>query len=261
MQKSDAEPGVRLATKEDASAITHIYRLVQIQPGRFLELTGMQCSHAILLEQVKSIGGFISPPDERDMEITLNHGLVLVYVHDQEVQGYYRFVTRPDKVFETLCEEFQIDQSIRHFNKDSFDNWSGNTEKMKGKTLKTIHWVNRQQAAFAFNTALDGLGGKNTGRLALTVDVAVHPEKRSEGISRALVKRMHREFKPKIGFNIFRIFEVCKINDMEFNIENRRSTRTFVNSASYQFAYTEEEIVLNSDVKLLVRWNYWLKHY
>jgi hypothetical protein len=260
MQESDTESNVRLATKEDSSAITHIYRLVQIEPGQFLELTRLDCDRAALLEHVKSIGGFISPPDERDMEMTLNHGLVLVYVQDQEVLGYYRFLTRPDKVFEALCEEFQIDQSIRKFSPDSFLDWSGSKRKLTGVNLRTIRWVDRERAAFVFNTACESLVS-NTGHLAWTVDVAVHPESRSAGVSRALVKRMHQEFKPVIRFNIFRIFEICKINDMEFNIENKRSTHTFVNSASCQFAYTEEEIALNSDVSLLVRWNYWLKQY
>lgn len=261
MRKSENDPYVRLARSEDARAINQIYRLVQIEPERFLELSRLTGEQAERSAMLRSVGGFISPPDKRDLNITLKHGLVLVYVQDEKLLGYYRFVTRPDKVFKELCAEFLVAPSDDRFEIDSFQDWSGNRKKMSGKTLKKVHWTNREQAALAFNTVRTSLDDTNSARVAWAVDAAVHPERRSTGISRALVKRMHSEFSPTIRFSIFRIFEICKINDVDFNIENQRSTHTFVNSASHQFAYTEEIITLNRDVTLRVRWNYWLKHY
>ena len=248
-----------IANREHAEAIRQIYRLVQIDPVHLLALSELSDDQPIPVNLIRALGGFISPPDERDMELTLANGLVLICVEDGEVVGYNRYITLAETVFEELCADLNIDQSLRQFNCKSFADWSGHKEKQVGKSLKHVHWIDREQALLTFNAALAGLENSQDGRLAWCVDAAVHPESRNSGIPDAFVDRATSELNPLFGFRCFRIFEICKINDREICIENTRSKSAFTNSSTKQFAYTEEEIVLNSDLTLLVRWHFWLK--
>lgn len=248
-----------IASREHAEAIRQIYRLVQIDPVHLLALSELSDDQPIPVDLIRALGGFISPPDERDMELTLANGLVLICVEDGEVVGYNRYITLAETVFEELCAELNIDQSLRKFNCKSFTDWSGHKEKQVGKSLKHVHWIDTEQALLAFNAALAGLENRPSGRLSWSVDTAIQPESRNRGISTALVNRMKSESIPMFGHRCFRIFEICKINDREVCIENTRSKNAYINSSTQQFAYTEEEIVLNSDLTLLVRWHFWLK--
>lgn len=259
MKISNLNRSIRIAEQKHAGAIRQIYRLVQINPAQLLELAELPGGQPVPPKLNRTLSGFICPPDERDMELSLKCGLVLVYIKDGEVVAYNRYITQADKVHQELCAEFNIDQSQREFSHDSFTDWSGNKERQAGKTLKQIHWIDREQALFAFSAATTGLNNEHSGRLAWAVDSAVHPEYRNLGISNAFMNRLNSELTPEFRFRCFRIFEICKINEKEVSIENFRSKSAFINSSSKQFAYTEEEIVINNAITLLVRWNYWLK--
>jgi len=259
MKTLNPNQSIRIANREHAAAIRAIYRLVQISPGQFFALAELPDDQSAPAKLIKSLGGFICPPDERDMRLTLENGLVLIFIQDGKVVAYNRYITQADIVHQELCTEFNIDHSQREFSRDSFTHWSGNKERQAGKTLKRVHWTDREQALLACNAAIAGLEHKHSGKLAWAVDSAVHPEYRNLGISTAFIDRLNSELKPEFRFRCFRIFEICKINDKEISLENFRSKNAFISSSSRQFAYTEEEIVINSAITLLVRWNYWLK--
>ena len=259
MKISNPKQSIIIAGREHAEAIRQIYRLVQINPAHLLELAELSNGQPIPANLISILGGFISPPDERDMELTLENGMVLICIEDGEVVGYNRYITQAETVYQELCTEFNVDPSLREFSCSSFADWSGDKEKQVGKTLKQVHWIDREQALLAFNAALVGLKNSQGGRLAWSVDAAVHPESRSRGVPNALIDRANNELNAVFGFRCFRIFEIRKINDREICIENNRSKSAFINSSTKQFAYTEEEVVINSAVTLLVRWNYWLK--
>lgn len=250
---------ITIASHEHVEAIRQIYRLVQISPAHFLELAELSSDQPIPAKLSKSLGGFISPPDERDMQLTLENGLVFVCVEGGEVVAFNRYITQADKVYQELCKEFNIDQSQREFSHNSFTDWSGHQLRQAGKSLTQVHWIDREQALLAFNAALAALENKPSGRLAWSVDAAVHPGKRSGGIPKAFMDRANSELNARFGFRCFRIFEILKINDKKISIENTRSKSAFINAFCKQFAYTEEEVVINNDITLLVRWNYWLK--
>lgn len=78
-------------------------------------------------------------------------------------------------------------------------------------------------------------------------------------MGKAIMHHVNNELNAVFGFRCGRIFEICKINDREVCIENTRSKSAFIGASHKQFAYTEEEIVINSAITLLVRWNYWLR--
>jgi hypothetical protein len=261
MGSLDINHYVRVATKQHMREITQIYRLVQIKPELFLEIANFSDDQAIPLQLIKTLGGFISPPDEQDMKLTLHNGLILVFVRDEKVVGYNRVITQADKVHHIFCAELQIDKSLREFSHGSFSNWSGNRTKQPGKILTNIQWIDRQQASLALKASIAGIENKPSGRLALSVDAAVHPANRKLGISRALINRLNDELKPEFQFRVFRIFEILAINDTAISIENTRSKKTFIDSSARQFAYTEEEVVINRSVTVRVRWNYWLRHF
>lgn len=261
MRISDSNPSVRIASERHAPAITQIYRLVQLDPEIFLQIARIPGNQSTPLDLIKALGGFISPPDERDMEMTLRHGLALVFVQNDEVVAYNRILTQADKVYQELCTELQIEQSIREFSLDSFTDWSGNKIKPTGNILKHVHWTNRDQALLACNAAIAGLEHKRTGRLAWAIDSAIHPGGRNLGISKVLVNGINNKLRPEYQCRIFRVFEILKINDKEITIENTLSKNAFVNASTQQFAFTEELVVINSNITLHVRWNYWLRHF
>jgi len=261
MNHLDTMQSVRIATEKDTRAITEIYRLVQIDPGLFIKVTERPADQPAPLHLIKSLGGFISPPDERDMQLSLHNGLILVFVKNHEVLAYNRIITQADKVHQEICAEFQIDQSVRKFSPDSFTNWSGSQKKQTGKNLRHVHWIDKEQALLAFNAAIAGLENKPSGRLAWAVDSAVHPNSRNQGIANLLIDRVNAQLKPEFQFRAFRIFEICKINDTDITIENIRSKSVFINPSSTHFAYTEGNVFLSNQVTLRVRWNYWLKQF
>jgi len=261
MKHSDYKQSIRRATREHVPAITRIYKLVQIKPELLLRTASLARQDPAALKAISARGGFISPPDKKDMQLFLQNGLALVFLQGGQVVGYNRFLIRADKVFQTLCAEFQIDQSQREFSLDSFENWSGGKKLSANKTLKHIHWIDKSRALIAFRAGLKGLESRNTGRLAWSIDGAVHPQKQDLGISRALINRLNTELCPKFKYRAFRLFEICKINDSSIVIANDSSKRAFVCNRSTLFARTEEEIVVNDDVTLRVRWNHWLKQF
>lgn len=193
------------------------------------------------------------------MQLTLESGLVFICVEGGDVVGYNRYITYAETVFQELCAEFNIEQSQRDFSCNSFSDWSGHKERQPGKSLKQVHWTDTEPALLVFNAALAGLENKPSGRLAWSVDAAVHPQFRHRGIPKALLVHGNSELLPTFNFRCFRIFEIRKINGKEICLENMRSKNAFINSSSKQFAYTEEEVVINNDITLQVRWNYWLK--
>ncbi len=261
MKILNPKQSIIIAGREHAEAIRQIYRLVQIDPAHLLELAELSNGQPVPANLIRILGGFISPPDERDMELTLENGMVLICIEDGEVVGYNRYITQAETVYQELCTEFNVDPSLREFSCSSFADWSGDKEKQAGKTLKKVHWIDRELASLTFNAALAGLENRPVGRqrLAWSVDTAVHPESRNRGIANAIVDRVNSELNPEFGFRCSRIFEIRKINDREVCIENTCSKNTFINSSFQQFAYTEEEVMVNSGVTLLVRWNHWLK--
>lgn len=261
MKDSDNNQSVRIASERHAPAITRIYRLVQLDPELFLQIARLAGNQTTPSNLIEALGGFISPPDERDMEVTLRHGLALIFVQNDEVVAYNRVITQADKVHRELCTDFQIEHSMREFSLDCFTDWSGNKIKPTGNMLRHVHWINRDQAMLACNAAIAGLEHKRSGRLSWSVDAAIHPGSRNLGISRLLVNGMNSQLRPEFQYRVFRVFEICKINDKEIAIENTRSKNAFVNSSTQQFAFTEEEVLINSDITLQVRWNYWLRHF
>ena len=260
MEHSEAMQNARIATEEDAGAIRQIYRLVQIDPDLFLEIASFPDHQTTPLQLIRSLGGFISPPTDEDMVLTLRNGLTIIYVQNEEVIAYNRVVTQADKVHGELCSELLIDPALRAFSHESFSGWKGNKKLHTGKTLKCVHWVDKDQALLAFNAATAGLEDKPCGRLAWAVDSAVHPGYRNSGVSRGLIKRLNSELRPSFQYRVFRIFEILRINQTDIAIENSRSKQAFINSSSKHFAYTEEEVIINNAVTLSVRWNYWLRH-
>lgn len=261
MKCTDIEHLIRAATAQDAHAITQIYKLVQIDPGLFLELAESPGDKAAPLKLISTLGGFISPPDESDMALTLQNGRVLVFERDEKVRAYFRIITDAEKVHQELCSVFQIDPDIRVFGQDSFTDWSGRKENQAGKVLRKVHWINQEQAVIAFNAAVAGLENRNSGKLSWGVDLAVHPQSRNLGIPRALINRMNSELRPGFQYRVFRIFEILQINGIDVAIENVRSKSTFVASSATPLACTEEELVLNSNIRLRVRWNFWVSKF
>ena len=66
-------------------------------------------------QYIKTHGGFISPPEEFDMELSLNHGLIIIAVDDGAVVGFNRVVTDARKVRDCVCKEFR-GRPIKHLN-------------------------------------------------------------------------------------------------------------------------------------------------
>ena len=261
MHKRDKGQYIGIAGEEHLQAIVEIYQLVQIDPALFYEIAELRDDRPDPLRTIKSLGGFICPPDEHDMELTVNHGLILVCVQNGDVVAYNRIVTQADKVHQEFCTELQLDQSLREIGKDQFTDWAGSKELHTGKVLKCIHWIDRDQALLAFDAAIAGLEGKHSGKLAWSIDTAVHPGSRKQGFSSSLINHLNKTLRPEYQYRIFKIFEILKINNTDIVFSNKRSEKTIVEDTSRRFAYTEEDIKINSTLMLRVRWNYWLRYH
>ena len=254
--------GVVTATEKHARDISRIYRSVLITPQIFLDLVSSSSQRSGAARQfIKSHGGFLSPPTETDMQLGLQHGLVMVFLQDGEVVGYNRYATDPETVHQALFSEFQLDPSKDHSDRDSLNDWSGSKKLKDYKTLTSVKWLDKEQALITLKAAHAGMENKATGRLAWAIDSAVHPRNQHLGIGKILSKCMRQTLKPSIGFLAYRMFEICKINHKQMAIHNDPSKRAFVGAASKLFAYTEEDIITNSDIHITVRWNHWLKRY
>ena len=249
---------ITTAAPEHAAAIRQVYASAQINPSRFLKVAELASQSPVPADLGSSLGGFISAHDERDMAMTLAHGVIIICLQQNNVVAYNRYLTDPETVYQEFCAELKADHSKRVVSPDNISDWSGAISKKPGITLKQVCWTDKQTALLAFNAALAGLQGSAAGKLAWNVDTAVHPGSRKQGIPEAIQAYCKKGPLSDCQFRCFRIFEICKINDREICIENTRSKNTFVKTATRQFAYTEEEIVLSDDITLLVRWNYWL---
>ena len=261
MKKSDSLFVIETADERHVQSISNIYQLVKIKPERLHRIVDSLGRKPVPSQRIKPLTGFISPPDEKDMELALHNGLTLICVLNNEVIGYNRVVTQADKVHQQLCAEFRINPALREFGYGQFSNWSGDEEKHAGKVLKRLRWIDKKQASIAFQAAIAGLENRESGRLGWSMDAAVLPESQNLGVSKALMQQMNNELSPKFKYRVFRIFEICTINDTEIIIANVPSQNTFINSSSKQFAWTEEEITIDPTLTLRVRWNHWLKQF
>lgn len=253
---------VAVATAEHADAISGIYRSVLIDPQILLDLVS-PCARisSAARQSVKAHGGFLSPPDEMDMEMALRHGLVMVYLQDGEVLGFNRYATDPETVWQVLCSEFQLDPSRDYSESGNFKDWNGSRKLNDYKTLTSVRWLDRQQVFLVLRAAQAGLQNEPVGRLAWAIDSAVHPEHRHSGIGRTLVKSMRQAVSPGVACLAYRMFEILKINGIDVVIDNDPSRRAFVDASSKLFACTEEDITISDSINIKVRWNHWIKYY
>jgi len=252
--------GIVLATTQHAEAISRIYRSVMIDPQVFLDLVSSSSQRSVAATQyLHTHGGFLSPPDDADMQMALQCGFCMVYLQDSEVLGFNRYITHPEMVQQALIAEFHLDASKDYSDRNSLTHWSGSKKLSEHKTLRCIHWLDRQQAQIVLHAVQAGLQNRATGRLAWAIDSAVSPDHQHLGIGKTLSNSMRSALKPEIGFVAYRIFEIVKINNTKIFIENDLSKKTFINAPSKLFAYTEEDIQINTGVQITVRWNHWLK--
>ena len=208
---------------------------------------------------IKTHGGFISPPEEIDMELSLNHGFIIIALVDGTVVGFNRMVTDARKVQDCVCKEFRADPLNIPTEPGDFKNWSGSQRLNDRKTLKSINWVDKEQAAMVFNTAETGVQKGGVGLLAWSVDSAVYPGFRRSGVAGAMLRAINNTQGHVIPYRAFRMFELLKVNGRDVHEENLPSKNTFITPTSKLFAFTEEEIKLSADIMLLVRWNQWIK--
>jgi len=253
---------VVVATAEHAEAISGIYRSVLIDPQVLLNLVSPSSRRAAEARQsIKTHGGFLSPPAKLDMQIALQHGLMMVSLHDGEVVGFNRYATEADTVRQALFSEFQLDPSKDYSDSCSFQDWSGSQKRNDYKILTSVRWIDRQQALIAMQAAQAGVQNKPEGRLAWAIDAAVHPDHQHSGIARELSHSMRRVVRPSVACLAYRMFEISKINSIGVVVDNDPSKRAFVNASSKLFACTEEEIKIRGDIIITVLWNHWIKHY
>ena len=253
---------VVIATAEHARSIADIYRSVLIEAQVLFDLVSFSAKRSSAARQeIENHGGFLSPPSDADMEMCLQHGLVMVCLLDGNVVGFNRYVTDPVTVRQALFSEFQLDTSEDYSVQDGFSDWLGAENLSDYKVLTRIHWIDREQAAIAVRAAQAGIQNKATGRLAWAIDSAVHPQNQHLGIGKALSNCMRLAVRPAVSCLAYRMFEIRKINNNVVGIHNDPSKKAFVGSNSKLFAYTEEEIDLGSGLKITARWNHWLKHY
>ena len=259
---SGTDQQVVIATADHARDIAGIYRSVLIDPQVFLDLASRssRCS-AAARRFIDEHGGFLSPPDETDMQRCLQYGLVMVYLQHGKTLGFNRYITDPLLVRQSFTSEFELDPGREYTDIADLVDWSGNKELNDYKTRTHVRWTDGQEALVALRAMQAGLQNQSTGRLAWAVDSAVHPQSQHLGIGRTLIKNMRRTVQPLIGFLAYRMFEIRKINDVDVTASNTPSERTFVDSNSGLFAWTQEEIRIAKGVKLTVRWNHWLKRY
>lgn len=251
-----------IATAEHARSIAGIYRSVLIEAQVLLDLVSFSATRSSVARQkIENHGGFLSPPSDADMEMCLQHGLVMVCLLDGTVVGFNRYVTDPLTVRQALFSEFQLDAAEGYSDQDSFSDWSGAAKLAENKVRTRIHWIDREQASIAVRAAQAGLHNKVTGRLAWAIDSAVHPQSQHFGIGKALSNCMRLAVRPAVSCLAYRMFEIRKINNDVVGIDNDASKKTFVGSSSKLFAYTEEEIDLGNGLNITARWNHWLRHY
>ena len=266
MTSTERSPGtdsqVVIATSEHARAIAGIYRSVLIDPQIFLDLASNSPRRSSAARQfIDEHGGFLSRPDEADMQRCLQHGLVMVYLQHGKVQGFNRYVTDPELVQQSFTEEFQLNPAKEYADSAELVDWAGNKKLNNYKNRTRVHWTDREEALVALKAMQAGLQDEPNGRLAWAVDSAVHPQSQHLGIGKTLIKSMRRTVQPSISFLAYRMFEIRKINKVEIAASNTPSEKTFVDSTSGLFAWTQEEIRISKDVRLTVRWNHWLKRY
>jgi hypothetical protein len=266
MSKVDSAPEIDkqivVATAKHARQIDEVYRSVQLDPQILLDLVCESAHRSkTARQQIMGHGGFLSPPDDEDMQRCMRHGLAMVHLRGGEVVGYNRYITDPAIIWQTLFSEFQLDADEIYSGEDSFLDWSGSKKLKANKTLTRIHWVDRQQAQMVMSGARAGLHNRPTGRLVWAIDAAVHPTSHNLGIGKTLSRHMKQKVTPAASFLAYRLFELRKINDVDIGLDNKPSKNAFVDAASKYFAYTDEVIEFSEDLKLTVRWNHWLKHY
>lgn len=266
MTSTDRSPGTRpqvvIATAEHARAIAGIYRSVLIGPQIFLDMASKSSRRSSAARQfIDEHGGFLSPPDEADMHRCLQHGLVMVYLRHGKVHGFNRYVTDPELVRQAFTDEFELNPEREYADPAELVDWSGNKKLNDYKNRTRVHWTDRKEALVALRAMQAGLHNQSNGRLAWAVDSAVHPQSQHLGIGKTLTQSMRRTVQTSIGFLAYRMFEIRKINNVEIAASNTPSERTFVDSTSGLFAWTEEEIRISKDVSLTVRWNHWLKRF
>jgi len=253
---------VVFATVDHARDIAGIYRSVLIDPQIFLDLASESSRRSATARQfIDEHGGFLSPPDEAEMQKCLQHGLVMVYLQHGKVLGFNRYVTDPELVQQAFDAEFELNPGRKYADTADLVDWSGNRKLNDYKTRTLVRWTDREEALVALRAAQAGLHSESTGRLAWAVDSAVCPRNQHLGIGRTLSQSMRRSVQPFIGFLAYRMFEIRKINDVVIAARNTPSERVFVDSSSRLFAWTQEEITISNDVNLTVRWNHWLKRY
>jgi ribosomal protein S18 acetylase RimI-like enzyme len=253
---------VIIASADHARDIAGIYRSVLIESQVFLDLAGNSSRRSAAARRfIDEYGGFLSQPDEVDMQRCLQHGLIMVCLQHGKMLGFNRYVTDPDLVLQAFTEEFELDTGRVHTDPAALVDWSGNRKLNDYKTRTHVQWTDRENALVALRAMQAGLDNASSGRLAWAVDSAVHPQCRHLGIGKILSQSMRRAVQPYIGFLAYRMFEIRKINDVEIAAANTPSERTFVDSSSRVFAWTQEEIRISDNVLLTVRWNHWLKRY
>lgn len=88
-----------MATDQHVADIRKIYRMVKINPQVFIDLASPDSRKALAArELIKSQGGFLSPPENSDMELSLEQGLALVVLSKGKAVGFNRCVTDPGTV-------------------------------------------------------------------------------------------------------------------------------------------------------------------
>jgi hypothetical protein len=250
------------AREKHAGDILGIYQRNQIKAEVFSDLASNSVRLSTLARKfLKNNGGFLCPPDEEEMAMTLQHGLGLVVLKDGKVVGFNRSVTNPLAVQRLFCAEYQLDDSNVYVNKPDLTTWSGSKQLNTYKVLKRVYWTDKQQAVVALKAVRAGLEHRSDGKLVWALDAGVLPEYRRLGICRMLSDQMKQTLALEFSFRAYKIFEIRKINGADCVIDNERSKSAFVNSDSRHFAYTEEDIMINDDICVTVRWNHWLRYY
>lgn len=160
----------------------------------------------------------------------------------------------------SLFTEFQLDVAKVYAKPEDLTDWAGNNFLKPHKTLKHIHWIDKNEAILALEAITAGLQNHTHGKLAWALDAAVHPINQRAGISRMLHEHLTQTLVPGFALRAFRVFDIRKVNDTETALDNDASNRTFVSPETKLFAYTEEDIRINKDITLTVRWNQWVRH-
>jgi hypothetical protein len=261
MPKLPEQYEVAAATDQHAADIRKIYQMVKINPQVFIDLASTDSRRSTTArELIKSRGGFLSPPDDMDMELSLEHGSALVALSKGQVAGFNRCVTDPETVQKLFFAEFQLDVSKAYTKPEHLTDWVGKHLLKPYKTLNHVFWIDKNQAILALGAIAAGLQNQVGGKLAWALDAAVHPDNQHAGISRTLIAHLTQNLTPGFALRAFRMFDIRKVNGIEIVLDNDASKRAFVSAETTLFAYTEEDIRINKDINITVRWNQWLRH-